>query len=287
MTPNSRLGDYLRARRDLVRPEDMGLPAGTRRRVHGLHREEVALLAGISCEYYLRLEQGRDQHPSRQVRDALARALMLDDDATAHLHALAGPAPRRRGGRPAERVPEGVRQLVMSHTDLPAFVHGRYLDVLIANPQAAALSPGYRTGVNLLRAAFLDPEVRALHEDWPEICEGAVAAVRAMAGPDTDDPRLTGLVGELAVRSEEFRRLWARQDVGPRTSGVSRIKHPHVGLLELHYQTLAVTGTDGQVLVIHHARPGSGTAEALTLLAGLAVSAPGRPAPTGADSPTR
>jgi transcriptional regulator with XRE-family HTH domain len=277
MSPTNLLGEFLRARRDLVRPEDAGLPPGTgRRRVLGLRREEVALLAGISSEYYLRLEQGRDQHPSPQVIDSLARVLHLEHEAAAYLRKLAEPEPepepgrRRPQRRAAERVGAGLRQFVLSRTDTPAFVQGRYMDVLVANPLATALSPCYREGANLLRSAFLDPQVRALYEDWEQTSASTVASLRTLAGPESNDARLAELVGELSVRSDEFRRLWARHDVRPRTSGVARIHHPQVGLLELNYEKLAVTGADGQLLVIYHAEPGSQATERLALLAHLA-----------------
>jgi transcriptional regulator with XRE-family HTH domain len=286
ISPANELGAYLRARRDLMRPEDAGLPSGGRRRVPGLRRDEVAQLAGISSEYYLRLEQGRDQHPSAQVLDALARVLMLEPEATAYLHRLVDPGrrthPRRR--KETEKVPDGIRQLVMSRADLPATVLGRYQDVLLSNPLAIALNPANTPGVNALRAAFLDPGVRALHEDgWDHIAAGLVAAVRAMAGPETRDPHLAELVGELSVRSEEFRRLWARHDVRPRTSGAALLQHPQVGPMRLSYEKLAITGTDGQVLVLFHAAPGSAAADSLALLARLAAE----PEPTPDPRPHR
>ncbi|MER8161395.1 helix-turn-helix transcriptional regulator [Streptomyces sp. NPDC094472] len=268
----NRLGEYLRARRELVGPEDVGLPAVGRRRVPGLRREELALLAGISSDYYLRLEQGRDRHPSEQVLDALARVLRLDDDATAHLHRLARPAPRHRPRRP-ERVPAGIQQLVLSWTRNPAFVQGRYMDILFANPLAIALSPLCRPGVNVVRALFLDPEIREAHGSETATA-GVVAGLRALVGPDVDDPPLAELVGELSVRSERFRRLWARHDVKPKAgAGTSTFQHPQIGPIELSYEKLAVTGTEGQLLVVYHAAPGSPAEQALALLSGLAADA--------------
>jgi transcriptional regulator with XRE-family HTH domain len=288
MVTGNLLGEYLRARRELVAPEDVGLPGGGRRRVAGLRREELALLAGISADYYLRLEQGRDQNPSPQVLDSLARALMLDDDAAAHLRRLAQPAPRRRTRRPrAERALPGIRQLVMSWTDTPAFVQGRYTDVLVANPMATALAPYYSEGVNLLRATFLDPHVHSLQRDWEGAAPHVVASLRAVATPESDDARLEELVGELSVRSEHFRRLWARHDVKPRTSGTSLLDHPQVGPLELSYEKLGINGTDGQLLVIYHAEPGSAAAQGLRLLSTIAAeqtTGPGRQTPTPAPT---
>jgi hypothetical protein len=167
-------------------------------------------------------------------------------------------------------VPAGIQRLVMSRTDTPAFVQSRYLDVLIANPLATALSPIFARGVNVLRAVFLDPQVRELYLDWDRIAVSVVAAVRMLAGPDTDDPRLSELVGELCVRCEDFRHLWSRHEARPRLSGVARLDHPQVGPLELSYEKLGINGTDGQLFVIFHAEPGSDAAHALSLLRSLA-----------------
>ncbi len=264
------IGEYLRARRELIQPADVGLPelAG-RRRVPGLRREEVALLAGVSADYYVRLEQGRDQHPSAQVLDALARALQLDEDAIAHLHSLAEPTVRRRR-RPSprpERVPAGILQLISTWHETPAYVYGRCMDVLVANPLAAALAPYYRPGENLVRATFLDPRLRDRYEDWDRAAAASVAALRALVGPDADDPHLNELVGELSVRSERFRQLWARHDARPKRSGTTHIQHPQVGPLELGYEKLPIPDADRQTLCIYHAAPGSTSAQALTLLA--------------------
>ena len=267
------IGEYLRARRELVRPEDVELPeTGNRRRVHGLRREEVALLAGVSADYYVRLEQGRDQHPSAQVLDALARALQLDDYATAHLHRLAMPPPRRRRmSQRREKVPASILRLITSWSATPAYVYDRYMDVLAANPLATAVAPYHAVGVNLVRAAFLDSRVRDMYGDWEWITESTVAALRALVGPDVDDPRLNELVGELSVRSERFRQLWARHDVSPKRSGKSLLDHPQVGPLELSYEKLPIPDTNCQTLVIYHAEPGTPSAQSLTLLATTAA----------------
>lgn len=275
MATGRALGDYLRVRRERLRPGDVGLPAGTRRRVPGLRREEVALLAGISVEYYLRLEQGRDRHPSDQVVDALAGALRLDADAAAYLRELARPAPavRRRPLRP-ERVSPGVRTLIGNWATTPALVHGRYMTTLAANPMAVALNPYFAPGVNSLRAAFLEPEMREFYRDWDDMTAKAVAYLRSVIGRALDDPRLVELIGELSLRSERFRVLWARQDVRLKTSGVSRLLHPQVGPLDLRYEKLALPGAPGQMLVTYHAEPGSPSFERLELLAHLAVRSP-------------
>jgi transcriptional regulator with XRE-family HTH domain len=266
------IGEYLRARRELVRPEDVGVPDLASRRVPGLRREEVALLAGVSADYYVRLEQGRDQHPSEQVLDALARALQLDEDATAHLLRLATTPTRRRRKTPRpEKVPAGILQLIGSWSQTPAFVHGRYMDVLAVNPLGATLMPYCVKGENLVRAAFLDPRVRDQYGDWEHVTESTVAGLRALVGPDVDDPHLHELVGELSVRSERFRQLWARYDVRPKRGGTARIDHPLVGPLELSYEKLPIPDTDRQTLGVYHAEPGSPSAEALALLATTAA----------------
>ncbi len=265
------LGDYLRARRDQVRPEDVGLVAGDRRRVPGLRREELALLAGISTDYYLRLEQGRDQHPSAQVLDALAEALQLDTEATAHLHRLARPAPRRRARPRAERVPTGIAQL-LGQLPLPAFVTNKYMDLLAVNALAGALASNFTPGRNLLRQLFLDPGARELYLDWDRTTASVVGGLRARAGADPTDPRMIELVGELSLGSERFRTLWARAEVGYRSDGTSHLRHPQVGELYLRKEKLDIARTDGMQLVIFHAEPGSETAQALALLGSLAAT---------------
>jgi transcriptional regulator with XRE-family HTH domain len=284
MQSGNALGEYLRARRGLVSPESAGISHIGRRRVPGLRRDELSLLAGVSTDYYVRLEQGRDRNPSPQVLDALARALQLNDEATAHLHALAGPERRaRRSTQRPERVPPSIRQLIAGWHDTPAYVQGRRLDVLAANPLATALSPLFTPGVNLLRTAFLDPAVRTLYGDqWEPLAQSTIAGVRALLGPEVHDPLLNELVGELSVRSDHFRTLWARHDVRARMSGgTRRMHHPQVGELDLHYENLQIAGTDGQTLIVHHADPASPTAQALALLATLTADHSQGSAPTG------
>jgi transcriptional regulator with XRE-family HTH domain len=276
---DNRIGQFLRARRERLRPEDVGLPDYGRRRVPGLRREELATLAGVSADYYMRLEQGRERHPSDQVLDALARALELDDDAAAHLHELARPAARRR--RPAaraERVRPELRQLMRAWSHTPALVMGRRMDVLAANGLATALHGGFACGHNLVRLVFLDPAARELYPDWDDIARDTVAVLRASVGPDLDDPQLTELVGELSLKSAEFRRLWARADVREKKHGVKRFVHPLVGELTLRYESFAVSGKPGQVLIVYHAEPGSATEQALALLSSLAVDEATTPA---------
>jgi transcriptional regulator with XRE-family HTH domain len=275
MESGNRLGEYLRARREILTPEDAGLPQTNRRRVQGLRRDEAAALAGISTEYYLQIEQGDDPHPSEQVLHGLAQALQLDEHATAHLHSLAHPGSGRRRAAPeTERASISLQNLIASWTNQAAYVQGRLMDVLAANPLAVALSPIYTPGVNGLRAAFLDPTMREFNRDWDDMIARTVAGLRALVGPDVDDPDLTQLVGELSVRSSDFRRLWARQDVRPKSSGVALLRHPIVGPLDLHYEKLAIAGTEGQTLVILHAEPGSESAAALRRLAATVPATP-------------
>lgn len=262
----NRLGAYLRARRALVTPGQAGIPGGANRRVTGLRREEVALLAGISADYYLRLEQGRDRNPSTQVLDALARVLGLDEVESAYLRDLAAPRPRGRARRPpGERVPGRLHHLLAA-LDVPAFVEGRTFDVLAANPLALALSPRLRVGENRLRSLLLDPEERAFHDDWEGAVAGFVAAFRQSVGDGADDPRAVELVGELSLASARFRTLWARQDVRRLAGGTTVVHHPVVGELTLHRDKLPV---DGVVLVIYYAGEGSPSADRLRLLGTL------------------
>jgi transcriptional regulator with XRE-family HTH domain len=272
---DNNLGAYLRARRELQRPEDVGLRedgAGRVRRVRGLRREEVAMLAGISVDYYVRLEQGRDQHPSEQVLESIGSALMLDDDAKAYLVALGHPKPLRSRPRRPERVSVRIQQLIDGWPTTAAFVQGRYLDNLAANTLAVGLSPFHAPGVNALRATFLQPEAREFYRDWDEVSANVVPYVRSIAGADIDDPRLTQLVGELSMHSERFRTLWVRHDVKYKTSGTTLLMHPQVGALELHYEKLVLPGTNGQMLVTYHATPGSESFERLSLLASLSAT---------------
>ncbi|MGH3298270.1 MAG: helix-turn-helix transcriptional regulator [Trebonia sp.] len=270
MSTSNALGEFLRARREQLRPQDVGLGAAGHRRTPGLRREEVSMLAGISTDYYLRV-QGRDRTPSVQVVEAIGRVLQLDPDEAAYLHTLARPRPKGRQRRRQEKVPPGTLRLLAS-LPMPAFVQDRYLNVLAANPIAQALSPGMRPGVNRLLAAFLDPGEKELHEDWDQSTAAAVGQLRAQMGTETDDPRMASLVGELSMKSERFRRLWARQDVISPAGGPARMHHPEVGDLELHREKLIVAGTDGQVLVIYHADPGTPSAQALDLLGTVAAT---------------
>lgn len=266
------LGEYLRARRELVTPEQAGIPVLGTRRVHGLRREEVAMLSGISAEYYLRLEQGRDRRPSAQVLESIARVLQLDDDA--YLISLVAEQPRRqRRTLRREVLPASTARLI-AELPFPAFAEGRHLDVLAANPLAAVLSPRLLPGGNRLRDVFLNEAEQDLFEDWERAAAALLAGFRRTVGHSIDDPRVVELVGELSLASPEFRQLWARHDIAERTGANVTFHHPAVGQLRLDREKLAVPGTDGIMVVIYHAQTGTESAERLALLGSIAASTP-------------
>lgn len=264
------LGTYLRARRALVTPEQTGLVAGANRRVPGLRREEVAMLAGISADYYLRLERGRDKNPSLQVLESLARVLRLDEVEQEYLLGLASSRPRRQRRHKPERVPARLHHLLAS-MQIPAFVEGRAFDVLASNRLAVALSPRLQPGHNRLRSLLLDPEEQAFQQDWARSAQGFIAAFRKSVGDDIDNPRFVELAGELALSSERFRTLWARHDVRDLDGDTTTVNHPVVGELRLHRDKLPV---DNLLLVLYYADQGSESDEKLRLLASHAQTAP-------------
>jgi len=267
------LGDYLRARRQQVRPEDVGLVPGARRRVAGLRREELAMLAGISAEYYLRLEVGRDKHPSPQVIDALARALRLDTMATEHLRYLA--APTGSDLSHVEAAPAYAFAELIEEFLIPAAVVNRYLDVLAANPMARALSPEFAPGQNFLRWRLLDPAAQKLYIDWDDATASAVAGLRDFGGRWSEDPRMQALIAELSAASARFCELWPRADVGYRL-GINHYCHPLVGELYLHRSRLNVPYPGGDHVVMYRAHPGSNSARALEELRSLTAAPPAR-----------
>jgi transcriptional regulator with XRE-family HTH domain len=266
------LGDYLRARRQQVRPEDVGLIPGARRRVTGLRREELAMLAGISAEYYLRLEVGRDKNPSPQVVEALARALRLDAKATLYLQQLAA-----HTGRDTSDVEARAYALadVIDEFLMPAILANRYQDVLAANPIARALSPGFTPGQNFLRWRLLDPAARELYVDWDDATEMAVSGLRELSGGCPNDARMQAFIAELSSVSARFRELWPRAEVGYRL-GVHHIRHPLVGDLYLYRHRLNAPYPGGDHVVMYRAERGSDSARALEELRALSA------APTGA-----
>jgi transcriptional regulator with XRE-family HTH domain len=279
MDKRRELGEFLKSRRARLRPDDLELPSFGRRRVPGLRRAELAQLAGVSVDYYVRLEQGRAGQPSEGVLDALGRALRLDDTEWAHLHDLSRPGRGRRREPPPERVRPEVRRLMgaLDSTSTPAMVIGRRADVLAWNETAAALVADWGTlppeQRNAARHVFLDEGARELYPDWEEGARATVAYLRLAAGRHADDPALAELIGELSMKSEEFRRWWPRHDVQEKTHGTKRFMHPIVGPLTLAYESLTLAGDGDQTLVVYTAEPGSGSETALRLLGAAAQPA--------------
>ncbi|WBO64186.1 helix-turn-helix transcriptional regulator [Streptomyces camelliae] len=279
------LSEFLRTRRARLKPEEVGLPDfGRHRRVPGLRREELAQLAGVSVAYYTRLEQGNGRNVSAEVLDAIARALRLTDAEHAHLTHLAKPKSHKK--KPAARqqhVRPALRQLLDTMDGVPAYIVGRRSEILAWNRMASAvfgdwaeLAPGER---NWARLVFLRPEYRELFVDWEQKAIDIVCALRMDAGCYPDDPRLSALVGELSVKSEEFRRLWATHDVKEKNHGVKHLHHPLVGDLSLNFESFRLTGDADQSLITYHAEPDSPSADSLRLLASWGTDAT-RPAPT-------
>ncbi|MFF3392554.1 helix-turn-helix transcriptional regulator [Streptomyces sp. NPDC002669] len=264
------LGDFLRSRRALIQPEDVGLRAYGRRRVPGLRREEVAQLAGVSVDYYVRLEQGRGPSVSDAVLDSIARVLGLDETEHAYLRTVARPRPRTSAPAASQRVRPGLRLVLDSLVAAPAFVLGRRMDVLAWNALGDALVGFSRMSAaerNMPRQVFLEPAARKLYPDWAAVAAETVAHLRLDAGLRPGDRKLAALVGELSLRSEDFRRLWADHRVKAKTCGVKRLDHPVAGELVLPYETLGAAGDPDQSLVVYTPEPGSETARRIALLA--------------------
>ncbi|GAA4773891.1 helix-turn-helix transcriptional regulator [Microbacterium gilvum] len=282
MDNKAEVREFLMSRRAKVSPEAAGLPAGPNRRVPGLRRAEVAMIAGVSVEYYARLERGTIAGASASVLEAVARALQLDDTERAHLFDLARasdgiPAsgrPRRRAttqgaGRPS------LQWALEALTGAVAFVRDPRQDILATNALGRAfysplIGDGGRTP-NLARFQFLDPAARDFYPDWELFAEMCVAIMRAEAGRDPHDRALQDLVGELSTQSDLFRRLWGAHDVRTHGAGTKRFRHPVVGEVTLAYEELAVTAEPGAILMVYTAEPGSPSADRLALLASWAA----------------
>ena len=268
------LGRFLRARREGVRPQDAGLPSGIgSRRTPGLRREEIATLAGVSIDYYTRLERGRETRPSIAVVDALARALRLEDEEHEYLQSLAAQAARRAPVPPkplSRAVRPAIGMLLESLRPNPAYLLSRTYDVLAANPGGAQLHYGLFEWPprqrNTIRYTFLHPAARDLFPEWEQKARGCVAQLRAIAGTDPDATDLAALVGELLVKSPDFGRLWGRYEVRRAGAGDQAFRHPLVGTMTLAHETLDVSRADGLRLIAYLAAPGTPDHDAMTLL---------------------
>ncbi|WP_236792152.1 helix-turn-helix transcriptional regulator [Amycolatopsis sp. GM8] len=284
----SELGEFLQARRAAVSPAAAGLPDTGRQRVPGLRREEVAALVGLSTDYYVRLEQGRGGRPSESMLEGIARVLQLDDTQRQHLYHLAHPRRRARRRVVEERVSEPARNLLETLT-VPALVMTRTMQVIGWNDLACGLFTDFAARPDHERnnawLLFLDEELAARHRDWEESARGTVGILRMTAGEDPDNPALTALVGELAVRSETFRRLWAEHHVFEKSSGLNLMRHPELGDIDLTYVAWTTPASPGQMLVTYTAEPGSPSAHALDLLGSMIAAE--RPASSVRAADTR
>jgi len=279
MDHRSETRDFLTTRRARITPEQAGLPAfGGSRRVPGLRREEAAMLAGVSVDYYIRLERGNLAGVSDSVLDALSRALRLDDAERDHLYDLARQANHgRRTRRGATgRIRPQLRHLLEAMTDAPAYVRNARLDVLATNHLwRAVFAPIVGSAVardNMARFLFLDPASREFYRDWEHVAEDIVALLRSESGRHPYDRELTDLVGELAASSDQFRTWWASHNVRQHLAGVKRMHHPLVGDLTLAYESLELTADPGLRLNAYSAEPGSPDRDALNLIASWAAA---------------
>jgi transcriptional regulator with XRE-family HTH domain len=278
MNPSNDIREFLVSRRARITPQQAGLPAyGSNRRVKGLRREEVAMLAGISAEYYVRLERGNVRGASEEVLEGIVRALQLDEAERLHLLDLvrAAGASAPSGRRPAqERVRSVVQRILDSIVGAPAFVRNERLDVLAANQLGEAFYSSLydepARPVNSARFVFLSPKATEFFVDWDTIANDTVGILRAEAGRDPYDKRLSDLIGELSIRSEEFRVRWAAHNVQLHRTGVKRFHHPVVGRLTLDFESLDLPGDPGQKVLVYSAEPGSPSRQALDLLASWA-----------------
>ncbi|MEV5893215.1 helix-turn-helix domain-containing protein [Nonomuraea fuscirosea] len=294
MSVNRELADFLRRARSKVDPARAGLPPDDRiRRVPGLRREEVALLAGVSTDYYTRLEQGRRITPSDQVIDAVANALDLDDAGRTYLRELVGATTRttRRRAQSVQRVRPGLYQLLDSLDGNPVLILGRRTDVLAANRLARALFTDFDAMPprerNYARWMFLDPATRDLFVDWEEHARNCVESLRLDLGANPDDPLARDLLATLSEHSGEFRAWWAEHGVYQRTFGSKTLRHPVVGELTVEFETFTMPGDNDQTMFVYTTEPGTASREALNLLASWTLTRPGTDPATPAPPPGR
>lgn len=275
--------EFLATRRAKITPEQAGLPAfgSGKRRVPGLRREEVALLAGVSIDYYVRLERGQLAGASEEVLDALCSALQLDDAERSHLHDLAA-AQRRRPARRTPRrakdtVPASLKRVLQSMTGSPAFIRNGRLDILAVNDLGRALyaplfTAAAPTPVNIARFQFLDPTSRSFFPDWNTSVNTTVSLLRTEAGRAPGDTELTGLIGELVTRSDEFRTAWAKHNVRLHHTGRKAFRHPAIGEITLDFDAMQLPGETGLTLTAYSAEPGTADHDTLMLLASWAAT---------------
>jgi transcriptional regulator with XRE-family HTH domain len=280
MNQRDEVGDFLRTRRGRISPERAGILPGSRRRVPGLRREEVAMLAGVSVEYYARMERGDLHGVSDDVLERLARTLHLDEAETDHLYALAAaanPQPGRRRRKKAEQPFRPSLQRFIDAIAMPVWVRDRRMDLVAANATGRALyapllqDPASRG--NTARYTFFSPGSRIFFPDWEESATNIVASLRTYAGQNPRDKRLTDLIGELVTRSDDFRVRWAAHDVRHHRTGIKRIHHPEVGDLELVYEAMDFPANPEWFMFGYTAEPGTPSEERLKLLGSLAASA--------------
>jgi transcriptional regulator with XRE-family HTH domain len=270
--PTTALGTFLAARRARLTPGDVGLVSSRTRRVVGLRREEVAVLAGVSVDYYTRLEQGRERNPSASVLDAIARALDLGPDARDHLFRLADVSPGSVPTPARPRVEHSLRELLDTWPDTPAVIIDRRLNLLARNALAEVFYADFAEADNIVRMTFLDPAGGTFFADWRRAAEACVANLRMALGHDPHDQRARELAEEVGAASPEFRRLWERNDVQGKTHEAKTFRHGAVGELTLSYHAFDVRGAPGQQLIVYRAEQHSRSAEALRLLGTLAAT---------------
>ncbi|MFD6492601.1 helix-turn-helix transcriptional regulator [Streptomyces sp. NPDC060188] len=293
VSTESDIREFLASRRARITPQQAGLPAyGGNRRVPGLRREEVALLAGVSIDYYIRLERGHIAGASEEVLTSIGNALHLDDAERAHLHDLARAAakrPARRATRPRGPLPDSVLRVLRSMTDSPAFIRNGRLDIIAANDLGRALyAPLFADGapqpVNIARFQFLDPGGRDFFPDWDESLNTTVSLLRTEAGRAPYDSDLTGLIGELVTRSEEFRTAWGKHNVRLHLTGRKSFRHPAIGEVTFDFDAMELPAQPGLTLTAYTAAPGTPDHDALRLLASWAATE--NAAPVGDAGPT-
>lgn len=280
MSTKDEIRDFLTSRRANVTLAQVGLPdLGDERRVPGLRREEVAQLAGVTVDYYTRMERGNIQGASDSVLSALARALLLTDVEREHLFALARPVSPRERQAPAKTVRPTLQRMLDSFTG-PAVIYDVTQEIVAANALGRALfSPLHESGrPNMARFTFLDSRAPEFYQDWPLVCSMTAATLRLEVGRDPLNEELTALIGELSTLSPYFRDDWARRDVHEHRTGVKHFRHPRVGALELAFRVLETPGDSAHRLVTYSAEPGSETAERLAILAGIAAESAEHPA---------